>query len=290
MKVAAILRQNSFFYGSVLGINPLNNELNYIDMINILNPYDECALILALEQKDLNPKVEVSVVVMDTGHDSSDLLIKGLNLGADCGILLKKEQEENTLFDGTACQWSKGLAAIDWQILLVGANKIDTQEDEFGVYLGEYLSLPVVSGVTDLQILSDKQVRCWRKLEKGNREIVESELPAILTVEQIGKVRYPTLKKIANPKEHRIRNLLIEKEQVQQKKMENKVSLQKYSPPRTRPKKGLFEINSNLPVSDRLTQLFTGGVSEKKKADELIGSPEKLAKNVLEYLIKKGVI
>ncbi len=289
MKIAAILREDSFFYGSASGINLLNNELNYVDMINILNPYDEGALILALEQKDLNPEMEVSVVVMDTGNGSSDLLKMGLSLGADCGILLKG-QEEGTPFDGAACQWSKALAAIDWQILLVGANRSDTQEDEFGIYLGEYLKLPVVSGVAGFQLLSDKEVRCWRKIEKGNREVVESELPAILTVEQTGKVRYPTLKNIAAPKGHRIRNLLMEKEQSQQTGMENQVSFQKYIPPRTRAKKGLVEINSNLPVSDRLAQLFGGGQTEKKKTDEHMGSPEELAQKVLEYLIRKGVI
>lgn len=259
-------------------------------MINILNPYDEGALILALEQKDLNPKVKVSVVAMDTEGNSSDLLKKGLNLGADCSILFKKEQQDAIRFDEDTYYWSQGLATIDWQILLVGANKIDTLEDEFGIYLGEYLNLPVVSGVVDLQILPDKKARCWRKLEKGNREIVECDLPIVLTVDQISKVRYPTLRKIAASEENRILNLSREKEQ--KKRVEKKVILLKYQPPRARVKKGLFEINSNLSVSDRLTQLFGGGISEKKKgsADELNGSPGELAQKVLDCLIKKEVI
>lgn len=291
MKIGVILRQLSFFYGSELGIDPSSNELNYSAMITTLNPYDEGALILALEQKDLNPKIEVFVAAMDSGHDAGDLLKKGINLGADKGVLLKNDEGDPIYFNEDVYKWSKWLAAIDWEIFLIGANKIDTQEDEFGVFLGEYLNVPVVSGIVNLQILTNKKIKCWRKLEKGNREIVECELPALLTVEQINKVRYPSLKRIAAPKEQYIINFYL-KEGLEKEKKEKKIILQEYRPARVRPKKGLFELNRNLSSTDRLDQLLSGGIDKKEKisGDELRGTPDELAQKVLDYLIKIRII
>lgn len=259
-------------------------------MITILNPPDECALLMALEQKDLDHKVEVSLVALNTEDDSSDFLKRALSLGADSGILLGNGREREMNLNSDAYFWSRALTRLDWRIVMVGMNKIDTQEDEFGVYLGEYLNLPIVSGVIGLEALSDKKVRCWRKLEKGNREVIECDLPALLSVEQTNRVRYPTLKRIARSQGYQIAKLCQEKGW--EKSIEGKIVFQKYQSPRARVKKGLVEMDSNLSVSERLAQLFSGGRSEKKNghSDELRGPPQELAQKVLEYLIQWRVI
>jgi len=288
MKIAVILRDTGFFYGSAIGIDPVDGRFNEKDMITILNPYDESALMLALDQKDLDHEAEIIVVGMNS-EGSSDTLKKGLCMGADRGVLLSREAAGSLSIEEEVLLWCKGLSTIEWEILLVGASTIDTHSDEFGVYLGEYLKLNVVMGITSLKILANKKVSATRKLEKGHRQIVECDLPAILTVEQTGTAKYPTLRNIALSKEGKILYERLREEE--KKKSGEKTALQKYSPPRARPKKGLPEIDGSLSVSDRLSQLFSGGVTEKKsEEDELMGPADEVAEKLLNHLVQKNIL
>jgi len=288
MKIGVILRKMSFFFSSELGVDPSTNELNYSSMITTLNPFDEGALILALEQKDLNSKIEVFVAAMDSGEDSIDLLKNGINLGADGGILFTNNSKNSPSLHEDPYKWSKYLSLIEWDLFLVGANKIDTEEDEFGILLGEYLSVNVVSGIVNFELLPNGNIYCWRKLEKGNRELVECRLPALLTVEQINRVRYPSLKRIVSPKE----KYIIKFENKFEKEQKNhKIILQKYRPSRTRTK-GAYEFSELGSSSNLFQNLLSGGLDQKEKisGEEIKGLPEEIAQKFIEYLIKIDIL
>ena len=57
MKIAVILRDVSFFYEAVIGIDPASNELLREKLIRTINPSDESALVLALDQKDVKGEI-----------------------------------------------------------------------------------------------------------------------------------------------------------------------------------------------------------------------------------------
>lgn len=289
MKIGVILRKISFFYGSESGIDFSTNELNYSGMLTILNPFDEGALILALEKKDSIPHIRVFVTAMDHKNNAITLLENGINLGADIGFLYDDHPNNSNLFQEDPYKWSKFLSLMDWDLLLIGANRTDTQEDGFGILLGEYLNIEVVSSIIDFQPLSNGRVRCIRKLEKGNREVVECKLPVLLTVEQINKVRYPSLKRIASPKEKYI--VCIE-DKLEEERKNKRIMFLKYAPPRARTKRGLLELTestSSLNIFDKLLGKGMGRTGETSE-NELKGSPEKIAEKFIEYLIKIGVI
>lgn len=289
MKIGVILRKISFFYGSASGIDFSTNELNYSGMLTILNPFDEGALLLALEKKDSIPQIKVFVTAMDYKDNAIDLLENGINLGADSAFLYNDHPSKSNFFQEDPYKWSKFLSSIDWDLLLIGASRTDIEEDGFGIILGEYLNIDVVSGIIDFQPMPNGRLRCIRKLEKGNREIVECKLPALLTVEQINKVRYPSLKRIASPKEKYI--VCIE-DKFEEERKNKKIIFLKYAPPRARTKKGLFELNeatSSLNIFDKLLGKRADRKGETSE-NELKGSPEKIAEKFIEYLVKIGVL
>lgn len=288
MKIGVILRKISFFYGSESGIDFSTNELNYSGMLTILNPFDEGALVLALEKKDSIPQINVSVIAMGDKDNTIDLIENGINLGADIGFLYNDHPSKSSFFQEDPYKWSKFLSSINWDLLLLGANRTDIQEDGFGIILGEYLNIDVVSSIIDFQTLSNGRLRCIRKLEKGNREFVECKLPALLTVEQINKLRYPTLKRIASPKE---KYIICVEEKFEKVEKNERIVFLRYAPPRARTKKGSFELNestSPLNIFDKLL----GRMDQKGKTfeEELKGPPDKIAEKFIEYLIKIGIL
>ncbi len=290
MKIAVILRTMAFFYGSAIAIDPASRRLRESSLLMAITPCDESALLAALQQRDRDPDIKVVVVVMGTGAESLDVVKKGLVLGADEGVLIDDGGVQDATLGAALPPWVGGLASVDCEILLVGARKTDSNEDEFGVALGLCLERSVVSRVTDFDVTSGMQLLCRRKLAKGNREMVECDLPAVLTMEQSNIARYPTLRRIALSKDERVRT--VSTSEAPRASIMKRAALVGLVAPKARPKKGLAEIDSSLPVHDRLASLL-GGAKASASSDagrELKGSPEKIADGMLEYLVAQGFL
>ena len=62
--------------------------------------------------------------------------------------------------------------------------------------LAEYLALPCVSNVIDIEVIDEKRIKVSRLGDAGN-EIVELELPAVVTVDvSINEPRLPQMRSI----------------------------------------------------------------------------------------------
>lgn len=289
MNIAVIVRKMAFFYGSAIGIDPGNNQLIDENLLQAVNPYDESALNMALGIKQTHAEVRV-LVATPQSDDSDGLLDHALSLGADEGVIIDVGPANMLSPFARAKRWARGLEKLEWQLLLLGIRKIDMNEDEMGVYLGAFLNLPVVSGIKQcsLESASDRHVRATRKLEKGHTQTVTCPIPAVMTVEISGKSRYPTLRGLATKKKKTVLHLSFD-ESLQQ--ASHPVSVDALRPPKVRPKKGLVEIDKNLSVADKLGQLFSGGVTEKKNTDDTLkGPPDQVAEKLLVYMQDKGFL
>jgi electron transfer flavoprotein beta subunit len=158
----------------------------------VISPYDEFAIETALRVKDAKGGGEVIAISLgDAG--AAEQLRSALAMGADRAILLKGQ----ATLDGSAT--AKALAAEikthSPDLVLCGMKAVDGDQQQVGTMLAEYLDMPSVSVVAELELEEGKAVG-HREIE-GGVEVVEVPLPAVVTVTK-GKFepRYPSLKGI----------------------------------------------------------------------------------------------
>jgi electron transfer flavoprotein beta subunit len=162
----------------------------------IANPYDEFAIEEALRIRERLGQGKVTVVSL--GPDRVKEAIKyALSLGADEGVHVKG--------DGVALSDPMAVAAVlaaaarklGYDLILTGKQGLDHDWSQVGVILAEFLDLPHVSVVVNLEIEpASKRGKAKREVE-GGVEIVEFELPAVLTAQKgLNEPRYASLKGI----------------------------------------------------------------------------------------------
>jgi electron transfer flavoprotein beta subunit len=114
-------------------------------------------------------------------------------MGADRAVLLKGQ----TTLDGsaTAKTLAEEVKTHAPDLVLCGMKAVDNDQQQVGIMLAEYLGMPCVSVVAELEA-QDGKVVAHREIE-GGVEIVEVPLPAVITTTK-GKhePRYPSLKGI----------------------------------------------------------------------------------------------
>ena len=158
----------------------------------VISPYDEFAIETALRIKEAKGAGEVIAISLGEAS-SAEQLRSALAMGADKAILLKGQPS----IDGSAT--AKALAteikthAPD--LVLTGMKGVDNDQQQVGLMLAEYLDMPCVSVVAELELEEGKAVG-HREID-GGVEVVEVPLPAVITVTK-GKhePRYPSLKGI----------------------------------------------------------------------------------------------
>ena len=158
----------------------------------VISPYDEFALETALRLKEAKGVGEIIAITLGDAP-SAEQLRSALAVGADRAILLKGP----ATIDGSAT--AKALAdeikTHSPDLVLCGMKAVDNDQQQVGVMLAEYLGMPSVSVVAELEA-EDGKVVAHREIE-GGVEVVEVALPAVITTTK-GKhePRYPSLKGI----------------------------------------------------------------------------------------------
>jgi len=158
-----------------------------------INDFDAWAVEAALQLKDKNAGSEVTVISL--GPDVvQETLRKALSMGADRAIHLKADKVP---FDGLAIATAlaKELAAGGYDLILFGKMAPDSSNGVTGQITAELLNLACVTAISSLEIGNGKGT-AKRELE-GAQEIVEFQLPAVLTVDEgLNSARLPSLKGI----------------------------------------------------------------------------------------------
>ncbi|HLA14018.1 MAG TPA: electron transfer flavoprotein subunit beta/FixA family protein [Gemmatimonadaceae bacterium] len=158
-----------------------------------LNDFDAWAVEAALQLKEKNAGSEVTAISL--GPDSvQETIRKALSMGVDRGIQLKADKVP---FDGysIASALSAELKAGGYDLIFFGKMSPDSSNGVVGPMTAELLGLPCVTAISSLSIEGSKGT-AKRELE-GAQEIVEFQLPAVLTVDEgLNTARYPSLKGI----------------------------------------------------------------------------------------------
>jgi electron transfer flavoprotein beta subunit len=138
------------------------------------------------------------VVAISIGGDEvKETIRKALAMGADSGVLLKKEDYFDSI--ATARALADEIKAQEADLVFLGKQSIDYDSGIVGQLLAELLGYNSVSVVVDLKI-EGNNIRAEREIE-GGREVVETTLPAIITAQKgLNEPRYASLKGIMQAK------------------------------------------------------------------------------------------
>ena len=167
----------------------------------IFNPEDLNALELALQLKDrYGAKVTVATMGMPA---AAETLRQSLYRGADAAILVTDRALAGADTLATSYALSKvaeKLGNVD--LVLCGRQAIDGDTAQVGPQIAEKLHIPQICYVEEVQELTPKSIRCRRAIE-GGYEILESPLPALLTVIDANLPRPMNARKIMKYKRSR---------------------------------------------------------------------------------------
>ena len=184
----------------------------------IFNPEDLNALELALQLKDrCGARVTVATMGMPA---AADTLREALYRGADAAILVTDRALAGADTLATSYALSKVVEKLgNIDLVLCGRQAIDGDTAQVGPQIAEKLHIPQLCYVEEVLELKERSIRVRRAIE-GGYEVLESPLPALLTVIDANLPRPMNAKKIMKYKRSRT-PLELEKERANDNYTEN---------------------------------------------------------------------
>jgi len=167
-----------------------------------LNPYDEHALEEALQIKEkLGGKVTV-ISVLPLKKDTT-FITQALAMGADQASVVSDPLLEHADQFLAAKAAAALLKTMDYDLIFCGKEAIDDGFAQFPAFLAEFLDVPQINVVTDLEI-SGSELTATREID-GGTEIIATTIPAMITAQRgLNEVRYPPLSRIMRAKRIKI--------------------------------------------------------------------------------------
>lgn len=167
----------------------------------IINPYDEYAIEEALKTKEKFGGDSQVFVISVGGEPNKETIRKALAMGVDEGVLLKDENQRDSF--GIAKALSEEIKSLGCELVYFGKQSVDYDNSITGQITAELLNFNCVSVVVDLKIDANKII-AEREIE-GGREVVETEIPAVITTQKgLNEPRYASLKGIMTSKKKTI--------------------------------------------------------------------------------------
>jgi electron transfer flavoprotein beta subunit len=165
----------------------------------VLDPYGEYGLEKALQLVEQHGG-KVSLLLFGP-EEAKETIRKGLAVGADEAFHIVDPALEGGDAAATAQVLATALKKIPFDMVWSGKQAVDEDNAQVPVRVAELLDLPHVNSIIEFEIGADGQsARCVREVD-GERDVMVTSLPAVLTAQQgLGEVRYPSLKGIMGAK------------------------------------------------------------------------------------------
>lgn len=274
-------------------IDPLSGQIDRERFVEILNPADACAIEAAIRLKEQLGGV---VVVYTVGpYDAEGVLRAALALGADTVIRIWNAQATEwgpfTIAAALAACMQNATQSPD--LVMCGAASSDWASSAVGPALAHYLNLPQITGIAQAELVKEQEpitLQLKRKLERGYRELLEAELPLLLTVtSDLNEPRYPSLP--AHLAALKAKITVLDPQTlagtIQLNEADETILLEMHTP-RPRPRH-VATPNSKHSAYQRIGEIITGGGTGRQTRLEE-GSPEELARTLTEFLRGKGFV
>jgi electron transfer flavoprotein beta subunit len=297
-------------------VDPITGDVDYERFVQVLNPTDVCAVEAAVCLKELlcrgdprdrpengDPRGQAAagnagciIKALTLGpKDAEGVLRAALALGADSAVRLWNvdagEWGPFTVATALAGYLKSETSSPD--LVLCGNSSSDWSSGIVGPALAEQLGLPQVTGVMQLGLREEQglvTLQLTRKLERGNRELLEVELPLLITVtSELNEPRYPSLPAhlaslraeipVFDPQALMDDSWLLETEEM---------TLIEIHAPRPLPRH-IQAPDSQHSAYRRIGEIVAGGATGRKT--QLVeGSSEELAKVLVDFLKNRGFV
>ncbi|MEK6797326.1 MAG: electron transfer flavoprotein subunit beta/FixA family protein [Planctomycetota bacterium] len=187
---------------AVIKVLPDGSGIDQAGLKLVPDPFDEFGVELAIQLREKRGDV-AEIVALTLGPDkAAEALRVALAMGADSGIHVcdLKFESKNELFSAyVIAEVVKREPAFD--LVLCGKHNIDLDAGAVGPALAEFLGLPHLGAVTALELADDGKRFTARRRIEGADEVVECDLPALLTIEKgLVEPRYPSLPNLMKAK------------------------------------------------------------------------------------------
>lgn len=169
----------------------------------VINAWDESAVETSVQLKE-NHNAETTVVSVGGGEDNTKMIRRCYAMGIENGI----QVDDPALVLADSSVYASVLQKVyekgDYDLIITGKQAQDTDNGQTGIMLAENLKLPCVSNVIDIEVIDEQHIKVSRLGDAGT-EIVELELPAIITVDvSINEPRLPQMRSIMMAKKKSI--------------------------------------------------------------------------------------
>lgn len=275
--VKQVLFENLPFVPDGEGRLVLDDE---IQPVYAFNPADVYALEHAIR---LREKQGAYVIALTLGPDRARNVLKTcLARGADAAIHL-------VCLGKTNAWQSAALVAQELQrrrpdLVLCGEESLDDASAAFGSLLAEHLGWPQLTHAIALEV-TNGEILVRRQLERGDRELLASKLPALVTVRTFGvEPHYVSVLRAMLAPSQKIERLCVDRG----KCPISQLRLTETREPRTFPRR-LTMPAPTLGAAERIGFLISGG-RVKKHGNIFQGTPERAAEKIFEFLKERSLV
>jgi electron transfer flavoprotein beta subunit len=157
-----------------------------------INEWDNYAVEEAILLKE---KYGGSVTVISLGpEEANEILRRALAMGADQAIRLTDPAFKDSDGYAIARILSQAIKPLPYDLILTGVQAEDDGYGQVGPTLAQMLRIPHASVVNKIEGIENGRARVHRELEGGLDEVVDLELPAVLTIQSgINEPRYVSI-------------------------------------------------------------------------------------------------
>jgi electron transfer flavoprotein beta subunit len=269
----------------------LRNRLVFSEGLPLrLNPADVRALEIALDIRSRDDSGENFLTAISIGPACVDKYLRqALSLGATGAVRIWEEDLQGL----SPYQKAKLLHAFvslhGADLVLMGTESLDTANVQVGPMLAARLDWPGVSDAVNLEINSESAgLKLTRDIGRGQREVIETDLPAVVTVKgEAADLPYASLDSLIESEQSEIRVLARADLDIGSLRGEP-ARITGLMAPRPRPHR-VTTPDSSLPAFYRVLKLLEGGIA-KRQGKMLEGTPEEMADQLFQLLIDEGVI
>jgi electron transfer flavoprotein beta subunit len=162
-----------------------------------MNRYDEYAIEAALQLRETHSASRIDALTVGD-EDAVEVLRRAIGMGVDHGVHIQQPPE---MFP-SPFTIGKLIAAYAreqaYDLILCGVMSEDLMQGLVGPVIAGLLKWPCLTAIHTVNDQARAGVlRCEREIEGGRQEVLEVELPALLTIQSgIHTPRYPALSKL----------------------------------------------------------------------------------------------
>jgi electron transfer flavoprotein alpha subunit len=180
MKVVVLVKQVPLV--TDLRFDPETKTLIREGVPNVINPYDRYAIVESVKLKKAHGGEAVAVTMGPP--QAREAMVEALALGCDRAVHIVDRAFAGSDTLATARALSLFLKKEGYDLIFGGKYSVDAETGQVGPEVAELLDIPQITGVFKLEVVEGgRRIRATRGTDEGH-EVVECDLPALLTAEE----------------------------------------------------------------------------------------------------------